>query len=158
MLRFIAPTALFVLLTACGSTSMTGGGKMSDSVPDGVTVTAAPIAFFQQGVRGAENVPSSILNGTMTLKCLAEFDGRSVQDRANASAQLSSIGQTKMQSWPNNPSARNRILSSAFPASLDQHGCAPVSLDFDSNTRDEVEVAKFVLENDLLGAIATLGR
>jgi len=61
-----------------------------------VTVFSEPHEFLLRGIRGASFTPPAIETIKFKPQCLKNFDGRSVQTRANASAQYATIYQSKI--------------------------------------------------------------
>ncbi|WP_417722280.1 hypothetical protein [Salipiger sp.] len=129
---------------------------MSDAIPDAVTVTAAPVVFFRQGVRGAFQQAPALMTASFVMACSPEFDGRSLQARADASAGYSDVARRHVAAWLVNPRIKNEMMQEIFPRSRREQGCAPQDIRFATKTDDQIEVAEFVILNNLMPAIATL--
>lgn len=150
MIKYITAAVLCAGLAGCS----TGGGKMSDQISNGVMVSAKPIDFFKKGLTGQRKIEPSVMTAQFDFSCEAEFDGRSAEARANASAQYSALARTKVASgFVINPRMRNGYMREVFKRSLTEQGCAPTKLQFARKTSDASEVMRFIMENKLLAAM-----
>ena len=161
MLRLIAALIATLGLAACNGQPLDGGlggPKMVDSIQNAVPVAATPIRYFKQGTKGESNIPPSIEAATFTFVCDANFpSGGTLQERANASAQYSSLAREKVTGWMTNPRIKGEQMREVFAQSVTAQGCAPENITYANQTNDEIEVAKFVIENNLLPKIVALG-
>lgn len=161
MFRLTAALIATLGLAACNGQPLDGGlggPKMVDAIANGVPINAAPIRYFHQGVRGAENSPASLSEATFNLVCDPNFaGGGTMQQRADASAQYSEIAREKVLSWLVNPRVKGELMREVYAQSVAAQGCAPADISFQQITTDEIEVAQFVIENDLLDKIVAMG-
>lgn len=161
MLRLTAVLIATLGLAACNGQPLDGGlggPKMVDSIPNGVPVAADPIRYFKQGNKGDSNVSPSIQAATFNMVCDPNFaGGGTLQQRANASAQYSRLAREKVMGWMTNPRIKGELMREVFAQSVAAQGCAPADILYATQTFDEIEVAQFVIENNLLPKIVALG-
>ncbi len=153
MLRFTAAIVATLGLTACASNNATP----IPTIENGSAVVAAPLTYFHQGVRGDSNRAASISTATFSFTCDPNFaGGGSLQQRANASAQYSKIAQEKVLFWLVNSMVTRGLLREINTQSVAAQGCSATKVDLATVTTDELEVAKFVLTNNLLPKIVAM--
>ena len=138
----------FVALAACSTSTPvpeleTAGQKM-------VKVTSKPVTFFQQGVTGARNMAPSVQAITIDFTCIASFDGRSPQARANRSMQYSVLARERATSWLVNPRIKGGWIREIQAQSVPNEGCEPdyKSIKMRTVTTNAVEVMTFVMRHE----------
>lgn len=123
-----------------------------------VDVTAEPITYFWQGVRGQTNRDPSIQSLAITFTCIEDFDGRSPKARADTAVQYSVLARDRATSWLVNPRVKGGWMREIQRQSVPNEGCFPQykTLAFERVTADRVEIMRFMLENP--AAMAFLAR
>lgn len=144
----LLPLAL-ITLSACASTP-----RVDTTIGNGVPVTAKPLTFFHQGVRGDQTRDASISTATFGFMCDANFaGGGSLQERADASAQYSKIAKEKVLYWLVNSMVMRELTYEVSSQSVGAQGCAATDVKLATVTTDPVEVMEFTRDNQLLGKI-----
>ncbi len=146
-IRTIFMTLTVLALVACATQD-----PVPDLDPAGraiVEVTAEPVTFFLQGVRGQTNRPPTVQALAITFTCIKDFDGRSAQTRANRSVQYSVLARERASSWLINPSAKWRWIHEIRAQSVPNEGCSPQykTLQMQSVMEDPLDVMEFVLQH-----------
>ncbi len=91
--KLLAIAAITPFLFACATSAPRP--QLETEGKEVVAVFSEPHEFLMRGLRGARTVPPSIQTVKFKFQCLKNFDGRSAQERANASAQYADIYQRK---------------------------------------------------------------
>ncbi|MDG1377053.1 MAG: hypothetical protein P8P56_08560 [Yoonia sp.] len=137
-------------LAACGASTP----RVDTTIANGVLVTAKPIQYFHQGVRGDRNQTASISNATFVFTCDANFTGGgTLQQRADASAQYSKIAREKVLFWLVNSQIMRELKYEVSSQSASAQRCAVTDLQLTQVTTDPLDVMKFTIDNGLLGKI-----
>ncbi len=146
-IKSITMTLAALALAACATQDPVPGLDPAGRAT--VEVTAEPITFFLQGVRGQMNRDPSVQSLAITFTCIEDFDGRSAQTRANRSAQYSALARDRASAWLINPRVKGRWLREIRAQSVPNEGCSPQykTLQMQTVTKDPVEVMRFVLQH-----------
>ena len=89
-------TVLFAFSTfLLGCVPSTPSPQLQIEGQEVVALFSQPVEFLLRGTRGATNTPPTLKTVSFKFQCLRNFNGRSVQSRANASAQYASVVQNR---------------------------------------------------------------
>ncbi len=120
-----------------------------------VAVFSQPIEFLMRGTRGSSNTPPSLRTVSFKFQCLRNFNGRSAQSRANASAQYATVVQQRSASQIMIQRSVFEWLRKIEERSIPEQGCEifPASsaktVNIETVTENPAKVIQFAARHNL---------
>lgn len=121
-----------------------------------VVVFSEPHEFLMRGLRGSQNIPPKIQTVQFKFQCLKDFDGRSAQTRADASAQYADIYHKKSEDRLMLSRIMFGWISQIEDRSIAEQGCevypdlSTKTIIYETVSADPAAVVLYAMRNDLL--------
>lgn len=138
LFRVTAIVCLSVLVSACARQSAPDLDLTAGPIAE---VTSTPVNVFWQGETGR---PHSLASVSFDFKCYENFDGLTLQERADLSAENAKVVKRKATQFLVNQYVKNDWKRDIDMVSVEKYGCEARNVNFKEETRLENVVNAFL--------------